>query len=195
MAGQTEDNPYRASGAALERALPRLDIDSAPKVRRFFNWLIDRIVIMAIAVLLGIVVALTGNQAAIEWLENVDRITDILVTWLLLVSYYTLMEGLFGFTVGKLITNTRVVDEFGRAPTVRKALLRSLCRLIPFNAFSLLMSDDETRRGWHDSIPKTYVVNRPRTGAPVGKPRHSVSNQFGDTVDSRSPVAPAIAEP
>jgi len=142
---------------------------------------------MAIALALGFIVALTGNEAAIAWLQNINRITDFLITWVLLVSYYTLMEGTFGFTLGKLITNTRVVDEYGRSPTFWKAFLRSLCRLIPFNAFSLLMSDDETRRGWHDSIPRAYVVNRPRPGMPVGKPLHTVSSQFGTSVVSPPP--------
>jgi uncharacterized RDD family membrane protein YckC len=176
-----EDNPYHATGMPLECALPRLDIDSAPKVRRFFNWLIDRLVIMGILFAFGFLVALTGNQAAIERLQNIDRITDILVTWTFMVGYYTLMEGMFGFTVGKLITGTRVVDEYGRAPAFRRTLLRSLCRLIPFNALSLLMSDEETRRAWHDSIPKTYVINRLRPGATAGKQRHRVSSHFGSS--------------
>jgi uncharacterized RDD family membrane protein YckC len=182
-----EHNPYHASAATLERALPRLDIDSAPKVRRFFNWLIDRLALMAIAAGLGIVLAFTGNEALLAWLENIDRLTDILVTSVLLVAYYTAMEGAFGFTLGKLITNTRVVDEYGQPPSFRKALLRSLCRLIPFNALSLLVSDDETRRGWHDSIPKTYVVMKPRRGAVVGRPRHDISSQFGDSALSLAP--------
>ena len=67
---------------------------------------------------------------------------------------------LFGITVGKLCTGTRVVDENGHAIGFRRALLRSLCRLIPFDAFSVLMSDDQTIRGWHDSLPRTYVVLR-----------------------------------
>lgn len=177
-----EHNPYSASRAVVDRELPRLDIDSAPKVRRFFNWLIDRFVIMGIAFALGMAVAMSGNQAAIQWLGNVDRLTDILITTLMLVMYYTAMEGVFGFTIGKLITNTRVVDEYGRPPGFRRAFFRSLCRLIPFNALSLLISDDQVRRGWHDSIPKTYVILRPRPGTPVGRPRHSISRQFGEHV-------------
>ncbi len=174
-----EHDPYRASAATLERALPRLDIESAPKVRRFFNWLIDRLSLMAILFMIGFVAALVGGDAAVEWMENIDRVTDIALTWTVLVVYYTLMEGTFGFTIGKLVTNTRVVDEYGRPPSFRKAFHRSLCRLIPFNAFSLLVSDDAVRRAWHDSIPKTYVVMRPRAGAGVGRPRHQASAHFG----------------
>ncbi|QNP41930.1 RDD family protein [Lysobacter solisilvae (ex Woo and Kim 2020)] len=190
-----DENPYRASGATLEHALPRLDIDSASKVRRFFNWLIDRVAVYLAFAAVGIVAALTGNLAVLDWMQNIDRITDIVVTSSILVAYYTLMEGAFGFTLGKLVTNTRVVDEYGQPPAFRKAFYRSLCRLIPFNAFSLLMSDDETRRGWHDSIPKTYVVMRPRRGAPVGKPRHNVSHQFGASAIGPAPVPAPAVEP
>jgi uncharacterized RDD family membrane protein YckC len=188
-----DENPYRASGATLERALPRLDIDSAPKVRRFFNWLIDRVAVYLSFAVIAIVAAMSGNLAVIEWMQNVDRITDIVLTWSILVAYYTLMEGAFGFTLGKLVTNTRVVDEYGQRPAFRKAFQRSLCRLIPFNAVSLLMSDAETRRAWHDAIPRTYVVMRPRHGVAVGKPRHGVSNQFGESVIG--PAATPAAEP
>jgi uncharacterized RDD family membrane protein YckC len=193
MNEQDEHNPYHASAVVLERALPRLDIDSAPKLRRFFNWLIDRVAIMGLAAALGVVLMFTGNEAVIAWLENIDRLTDIMVTWVLLVAYYTVMEGAFGFTMGKLITNTRVVDEYGQPPSFRKAFLRSLCRLIPFNAVSLLLSDEETRRGWHDSIPKTYVVMRPRRGAPVGRRRHNISSDFGES--ALSPAPRTIGEP
>ncbi|GAB3100649.1 RDD family protein [Lysobacter terrae] len=190
-----EHNPYAASSAALERTLPRLDIDSAPKGRRFLNWLIDKLVIYGMFALLGVVLAFTNNLVAIEWFDKLNRLTDMLLTWTVLVTYYTVMEGAFGFTIGKLITNTRVVDEYGQPPSFRKAFLRSLCRLIPFDALSLLMSDEGTRRGWHDSLPKTYVVTRPRRGAPVGKPRHSVSEQFGESAVSPAQAANPIADP
>jgi len=177
----TEHNPYAASAATLEPVLPRLDIDSAPKGRRLLNWAIDKLMIYAVFAFTGLVLALTDSTAAIAWFDDLDRLSDVLLTWLVLVTYYTVMEGAFGFTIGKLITDTRVVDEYGRPPSFGRALLRSACRLIPFDAFSLLMSDEETRRAWHDSIPRTYVVTRRRPGAPVGKPRHSVSEQFGES--------------
>jgi uncharacterized RDD family membrane protein YckC len=63
---------------------------------------------------------------------------------------------LFARTVGKFITQTIVVDEHGEKPHHETILIRSLCRLIPFNPFSVLFLG----RGWHDSISKTYVVNK-----------------------------------
>ena len=69
--------------------------------------------------------------------------------------YYAISECLTGRTIGKLITGTKVVDADGNKPSFGKALGRSLCRHIPFEPFSVLSSD---ARGWHDSIPKTWVV-------------------------------------
>ena len=38
---------------------------------------------------------------------------------------------------------------------------------IVVDALSLLLSDDDVRRAWHDSITRTYVVMKPRATAPV----------------------------
>ena len=84
--------------------------------------------------------------------------TDYSVAWILLTFL-----GVFGvhrMYMGKWITGTRVVDERGDPPSWRQACLRSLARLIPFEAFSVLFSEDGMARGWHDSLPRTRVVIR-----------------------------------
>lgn len=43
-----------------------------------------------------------------------------------------------GKTIGKYITKTIVVMEDGSKPKASDIVLRSLCRLIPFDAFSFL---------------------------------------------------------
>ena len=50
-----------------------------------------------------------------------------------------------------------MVDINGEKPGTQEILIRSLCRLIPFDAFSFLGAPD---KGWHDSISKTYVVKK-----------------------------------
>jgi hypothetical protein len=50
-----------------------------------------------------------------------------------------------------------VVDENGNKPEYQTIMIRSLCRLIPFDALSFLGA---TSRGWHDSISRTYVVQK-----------------------------------
>ena len=142
-------------------------IESASKVRRFFNWLIDKLVLYALVALAVMVALLVGNERVIAWIDNMDRITDFAITYAAVLVYYTIMEGVFGLSIGKLVTGTRVVDAHGRRLTFGKGFLRSLCRLIPFDAISLLLSDDDVRRAWHDSMTRTYVVRR-KARNPVG---------------------------
>ncbi|MFW9804741.1 MAG: RDD family protein, partial [Candidatus Thorarchaeota archaeon] len=45
-------------------------------------------------------------------------------------AYFIGVEGLFGFTFGKLITGIRVVSEQGTKITMKQSAKRNLCRLI-----------------------------------------------------------------
>ncbi|MBC8643239.1 RDD family protein [Flavobacterium lindanitolerans] len=67
------------------------------------------------------------------------------------------IRNLFSRTIGKFITKTVVVNINGEKPDTQEILVRSLCRLIPFETFSFLGAPN---KGWHDSISKTYVVNK-----------------------------------
>ena len=44
----------------------------------------------------------------------------------------------------------------GGRPSTAQVLGRTLCRIIPFEAFSFLGTPP---KGWHDVIPKTMVVS------------------------------------
>lgn len=185
------DNPYQASHAALVDNTVLWDVDAASKWRRFFNWLIDRLVIYGLVFAGMVAAALVFGDRVLAWAENIDTLTDFAITYATTFLYYTFFEGLFGFSVGKLITNTRVVDEQGNRLSFGRAALRSLCRLIPFDAVSLLLSDDDVRRAWHDSLAKSYVIVR----GSVAKPRASLSAQFADgPLGSTDRPAPAAAE-
>ncbi len=174
------DNPYRASEAALVDASLVWDIEAAGKWRRFFNFLIDYAVAYGLIFVVAIAAAMVFGERVGIWAEDIDRWTDILLTLAARFLYYTFFEGLFGFTIGKLITNTRVVDEQGNRLPFGRVALRSLCRFIPFEPFSLLFSDDDVRRGWHDSLARSYVVVRGSRDQPVAKPRASLSTQFAN---------------
>lgn len=192
-----EHDPYRASRAALTAPLEKLDIESTGKGRRFFNWFIDKLMTLLLGGMVGVAIVLLGGEAGAAWLDQLGKPAEWALGIAIFVAYYAGMEGAFGFTIGKLVTGTRVVDDYGRPPGFARALLRTLCRLIPFNAFSLLMSDDAVRRGWHDTLARCHVVNRPRNGHPVGKPRRSVHAQFAGGVLPGSDVRttpPALAE-
>ena len=141
----------------------------ASKGNRFANYLIDIIAIFA--VLIGLFIGflflyyqfVTDTSVVDSFLdesEDMNPFLDRIITGLVLVFFYFLMESIFkGKSLGKLITKTRVVMEDGSNPSYIDFLKRSFCRLIPFEAFSFLGSEG---RGWHDSISKTYVVDEKR---------------------------------
>lgn len=74
---------------------------------------------------------------------------------LIILFYYPFFEGLFQTTPGKLLTGSVVIDEYAEKPGFDKIFIRSLIRLIPFEAFSVFAG-----RGWHDRWSDTWVVKR-----------------------------------
>lgn len=157
----TDDNPYRSpQGAVEETAAATAALAPAGKGRRFCNWLVDELVLVGAIGLATLAAYTIGDEAVAAWLDTTTWWQDQVIGYGFTLVYYTAMEAAFGVTVGKLLTGTRVVDESGRAPTFRQALLRSLCRLVPFEAFSVLLSEEEDPRGWHDRWPRTRVVLR-----------------------------------
>ena len=81
---------------------------------------------------------------------------DMLITLLVYLLYYFVLESLTQRTLGKLITQTKVVLENGEKPGADVIVLRSLARIIPFEPFSFLGS---IPRGWHDTLTRTFVVD------------------------------------
>jgi uncharacterized RDD family membrane protein YckC len=98
----------------------------------------------------------SGDKEFVEQLAQ-NMVAQYTIVTCIALFYYNVFEIFGARTIGKFITQTIVVDENGNTPTHETILIRSLCRLIPFNAFSFLGLPS---RGWHDSISKTYVVNR-----------------------------------
>ncbi len=78
-----------------------------------------------------------------------------LIGLLIYFIYYFVSEGLFGRTLGKLITGSVVVTSSVERPTWKAILYRSLSRLVPFEAFSFFGDI-----GWHDKWSNTYVVKK-----------------------------------
>lgn len=115
---------------------------------RFGYYLIDLVLIYVLAFILGIVFALLGISDFI-----VDGPGGNIFGFLIVFSYYLLLEGLTGTTAGKMILGYTVIDRFAEKPSFGAITIRSLSRLVPFEAFSCFND-----RGWHDKWSKTYVV-------------------------------------
>jgi len=129
--------------------------------QRFLNWLIDMFMqVILLFIILVFVIAFAeanSNKAIQNYLMNMNTIGQYTLTSCIVLLYYNIFEIAFARTIGKFITQTIVVDENGNAPDHQTILVRSLCRLIPLYGISLLGMPP---RGWHDSISKTYVVNK-----------------------------------
>lgn len=161
-------DPYRAPESRVAAELPeeRLAIEAAGRWRRFFNWAIDYacFTLLSIALFIPYTVwlAMQGDEAGLAALEQPNFVRDYGIGILGMLLYYVPMEGLFGFTIGKLVTGTRVVDEQGGRPTWRQVLIRTAMRFVPFEPLSAFGEKGSEPRPWHDTVAKTRVVRRRR---------------------------------
>ncbi len=135
----------------------------ASKSKRLANYFIDRIILylfFAVLVFVAVIIAeLLGSESVLQVLydlENMNPLLDTLVTTIAFIILYFILESISQRTIGKLITQTKVVLENGEKPPPETIIIRSLCRVIPFEPFSFL---GNIPRGWHDTLSKTYVVD------------------------------------
>jgi uncharacterized RDD family membrane protein YckC len=126
---------------------------------RFLNYILDFVAYMLVSFLIGIFIALVSELSGtdISWFENMGTIGEYIFGFIIMSGYYIFFESIFGQSLGKMITGTIVVTEEGEKPNLEKIMTRTLCRFIPFEAFSFLGSDAV---GWHDSLSKTRVVKK-----------------------------------
>lgn len=125
---------------------------------RFGYFLIDvvfyYIFTIIVGVIIGLVVVATDN---VEMLRPGTSFNTLL-NWMgypLFFIYYGAFEGTMGTSLGKLICGYTVINERAEKVGFGQAMLRTLCRFIPFEAFSCF-----AERGWHDTLSKTYVVKK-----------------------------------
>ncbi|MBO9634914.1 MAG: RDD family protein [Chitinophagaceae bacterium] len=131
--------------------IPRINISEftivevVPRRTRLLHYIID--------------VLLMVSLTKIGWaLLGTTRETDkYIILGLLMLAcflYFFLSESLFRQTPGQSLTNSCVVGN-EQTMSTRKALSRSLLRLIPFDAFSFLWGGN-----WHDKLSQTTVVRQ-----------------------------------
>jgi uncharacterized RDD family membrane protein YckC len=140
----------------------KVEADKLPPAtmgNRFVNSVIDTLVYYFLTIIMGV---LLGVFLAVLFPESLSELETEGTPWfyyalaiLVHISYFTFCESVFGRTVGKLVTGTKVVDHQGKLPDTGTIFMRSLARLVPFDALSFLGSDS---RGWHDAWTNTYVV-------------------------------------
>jgi uncharacterized RDD family membrane protein YckC len=87
------------------------------------------------------------------------------VGFVLGLLYFPVSEGVWGRSLGKLVTSLKVVDKDGRTPAFWRVIVRTLMRLIEVNPFlmggipagiALLATERKQRLG--DLMAGTYVI-------------------------------------
>jgi len=136
----------------------------ATQEQRFLNFITDNILMRltltyASGYVVGRVLQVIAPEFLYKLIDDDSKVRLYTLSYMIIIVnylvYYTLCEKLLrGQTLGKLITGTKSLRTDGEELTFKDALLRSLCRLVPFEVFSGFGVP------WHDSWTKTIVVKK-----------------------------------
>lgn len=113
--------------------------------KRILNFVIDSLVFF-----MGTVLLIWSTK---NWLDpSQAKIVLILIYFV----YYFVFETIYGQTIGKFITGTKVVcaETFGKA-SFFKIFLRTVTRIFPLYFISYFLSG----KGLHDHLSKTLLIN------------------------------------
>lgn len=127
------------------------EAEPASRIMRFANYFLDLIGSVVVAFIIGFTATILGAGSFIQ--ESNSTVLSILIT----SGYYIFFESIWGRTPGKFITGTLVVGPDGQKPVFWRAVLRTLCRWIPFDALSFLFGGSNPV-GWHDRFSGTAVL-------------------------------------
>lgn len=126
-------------------------------LQRLLNFIIDIVAFYILNLFLGLLGGLLAVLLKFEGQRFPGGSVQLLFLFAFIASYilyYTLLEGAKGKTLGKLITKTKVVQVDGSALGYKKAFVRTLCRLVPFEFISVFFGG----LMWHDSWTYSITV-------------------------------------
>jgi uncharacterized RDD family membrane protein YckC len=133
----------------------------ASRGQRIMNLVIDLVIIYIIGLIIiatiNIIGDLTNSYTASNWIKKLTIVEYSFFGLVILFFYYGLTEMYFSRTLAKYFTKTIVVKHNGSKPNMKSFIIRTVSRIIPFEAFSFLSADS---RGWHDTLSVTYVVKK-----------------------------------
>lgn len=119
--------------------------------QRLANFFLDIIFVYIFSFLLGIFLVIVEMELILE------TYSEFWLGVLIYFTYYVNLEVfLNGRTIAKFITGTKAVNKDGSKLTIGRAFGRTICRNIPFEAFSFF---GNRPIGWHDKLPGTIVIS------------------------------------
>lgn len=155
------------------------------RIRRFFNAVLDYFGLYVFGFVFGYIIVVIGLYPTIE------RTDEWLLGWyfwifgiIAAVLYYVVSESIWSKTPAKFITKTKVITEYGGKPNFKTIFVRTLMRLIPFEALSFL--SPEHPRGWHDRWSKTIVIDDIKKLPGVQKSEIFYCSKCGNKLDGDS---------
>lgn len=125
---------------------------------RFGHYMIDSVILWVIQQIIGF---LFGFSAGLS--RGISSQEDLLILQLQAAgigmvasfAYFFIFEAMYASTPGKMMLGRIVIDEYALKPEPGRIAIRSISRMVPFEAFSCLAP-----RGWHDQWSKTFVVDK-----------------------------------
>jgi uncharacterized RDD family membrane protein YckC len=124
---------------------------------RLVNFMIDYLAIYCLATMVGIFV---GYISATEYLffnsHQFNPFLDYVIITSTSLLYFSTEYFFNGKSLGKFLTQTRVVHNIEPEISFKVYLLRSLWRLVPIDVLSFLPVHNDC---WHDRFSDTRVVN------------------------------------
>jgi uncharacterized RDD family membrane protein YckC len=149
------ENPHRAPQTPTATATSKARkgrLPLASKGQRVVNLIVDATTIVLLQITVAVVLGMFLDEDALQGTRAGRALTFAIYS--IGFVYYLVMEAALGRTVGKFLTRTRVVDGGGRRPSTSAIFMRTICRLIPFEFVSFLL----TENGLHDAASSTRVV-------------------------------------
>lgn len=159
---------HSASPDLLQDLADEIVYEQASKGMRLVNFIIDLIVAGIINSIIGGMIQMAifaayisdiGTGADFSLTFPVVLIVSIyVIQFSLFIAYFSVCEKLMkGRTIGKMVTGTMALREDGMPLSWKNAILRSLCRLIPFEPLVAIF----TNSPWHDDLTGTTVIRKP----------------------------------
>lgn len=115
---------------------------------RFINAVVDTSAIIILYTLL--------NMLLSDIIFSAEFTIYLILFYITGISYYILLEYKFNQTLGKFLTKTMVVGTSGTRPNFQEIIARTALRMIPYEAFSFLFSNN----GMHDRLSHTTVIKK-----------------------------------
>ena len=130
--------------------IKEIEFNKVSSLKRFINYLLDTIASIIISTVLITISGFFINSNN----ETSLSILNYLLFAIGFFGYYVFMETKYQKTIGKYITNTKVINKDGTKPKYEVIIGRTFCRLIPFDNFTFLF----TSNGFHDRLSETTVI-------------------------------------